>query len=465
MAKETERRFLLRSEEWRADADAGVQYRQGYLSTDPKRSVRVRIGGKEAHLTVKGEAQGLTRPEFEYSIPIPDAKKMQGLCLESLIEKTRYEVKHGRLTWEIDEYSGENTGLLVAEIETRNAASLADLPAWVGEEISNVDRYRNINLVRHPFGRWKLDRNKPGYSLRAGEDLTQGISRILQEQVAAGASELTNDRGASAVAVHEARKCIKRSRALLRLIAPAKSKHYISEDRRLQQVGHKLGELRDAQAIVETLEDLRGRLLENDVEKGETSRALAKEIKAAQAFLEARRETTASDFAAASHIQHLASQLEQSRQNLTALPITEIHFSLIASSIGICFRRGRRAFEKAYGQPESDNFHDWRKRVKNLRFQLAVIASIWPTVLGAYSEAAKDLEQMLGDDHNLSVMSSLLRENHSSRWQTLQAHIEERQTKLRQKARRAGSRLYAVPVKAWSRQLEASWTVWKEEQP
>ena len=135
MAKETERRFLVRSDEWRRLADGGVHYLQGYLTTDPKRNVRVRIGDDAASLTIKGEADGFTRPEFEYSVPLSDAEDIKKLCLKPILEKTRYAIQCDGLTWEVDEYDGENKGLVVAEVETQSDASIEHVPAWVGEDI------------------------------------------------------------------------------------------------------------------------------------------------------------------------------------------------------------------------------------------------------------------------------------------------------------------------------------------
>src|SRR5215217_7340189 len=132
MGQETERRFLIRSQAWRQLADGGVDYRQGYLSTDAKRNVRIRLGDKEARITIKGEANGNTRPEFEYPIPLQDAEDLENLCVKLILEKTRYTLKHDGLTWEIDEYKGENTGLIVAEVETGSEEPIRDIPPWVG---------------------------------------------------------------------------------------------------------------------------------------------------------------------------------------------------------------------------------------------------------------------------------------------------------------------------------------------
>lgn len=154
MAIEIERKFLVKGDAWKADA-VGVLYRQGYLSTDKARTVRVRIAGERAFLTVKGLATGLARAEFEYEIPLADAAAMlDQLCLTPLIEKRRYTVAYQGLSWEIDEFLGANLGLVVAEVELDSADQAIDLPDWVGQEVSDDTRYFNSSLIAHPFSRW-----------------------------------------------------------------------------------------------------------------------------------------------------------------------------------------------------------------------------------------------------------------------------------------------------------------------
>lgn len=149
MSKEVEHRFLVHSDQWKKVADGGTRLKQGYLSTDSKRNVRVRIAGEDARITIKGEANGVARPEFEYPIPLPDGEQIEQLCRKPILEKVRYKLKQRDLTWEIDEYEGENRGLVIAEVETKGA--LRKLPSWIGPEISTDERYRNYNLVEHPF--------------------------------------------------------------------------------------------------------------------------------------------------------------------------------------------------------------------------------------------------------------------------------------------------------------------------
>lgn len=153
MAQEIERKFLVNDESWRGAA--GTLYRQGYLSTDPERTVRVRLEGSRGVLTIKGPTRGLARAEFEYPIPAAEAAALlDSLCLRPLIEKTRYRIDFAGHTWEIDEFAGDNAGLVLAEVELASAGEAVELPPWAGKDVSDDPRYYNANLVHHPFRSW-----------------------------------------------------------------------------------------------------------------------------------------------------------------------------------------------------------------------------------------------------------------------------------------------------------------------
>lgn len=154
MAKEIERKFLVRGNSWRGQ-DGGKRYRQGYLSTVKERTVRVRTTGDKGFITIKGESVGATRSEYEYEIPLADANEMlDRLCERPLIEKTRYRVSHEGLAWEIDEFEGDNRGLIIAEVELKDETQSVTLPGWIGQEVTGDHRYFNANLVANPFSQW-----------------------------------------------------------------------------------------------------------------------------------------------------------------------------------------------------------------------------------------------------------------------------------------------------------------------
>jgi adenylate cyclase len=163
MAHEIERKFLVRSDAWRADASkagvSGVRIRQGYLSTSTTRSVRVRTAGERATLNVKGNKVGPRATEFEYSIPLEDALQMLGeLCRRPHIEKTRYDIPGpDGLIWEVDDFHAENAGLVVAEIELSHEDLAFARPDWLGEEVTDDPRYLNTSLAERPFTTWERE--------------------------------------------------------------------------------------------------------------------------------------------------------------------------------------------------------------------------------------------------------------------------------------------------------------------
>lgn len=155
MSQEIERKFLVKEKSYRKLGNY-LHIHQGFLSTEKERVVRVRIHGKQAFLTIKGISKGIVRAEYEYKIPVTDAKYMlENLCIKPTIEKFRYNVNIEGFTWEIDEFSGENEGLIIAEIELKSADQAFPKPEWVGEEVTGDVKYYNANLVSKPFKSWK----------------------------------------------------------------------------------------------------------------------------------------------------------------------------------------------------------------------------------------------------------------------------------------------------------------------
>ena len=158
MATETERKFLIRGEEYKSEVFRSMHLTQGYLCSTPKCSARVRISDDRGFLTLKGpsDARGLSRFEWEKEIPLSEARDLIPLCVSGLIDKTRHLVRNtdGRHVWEIDEFHGDNEGLVVAEIEISSDDDPFDRPSWLGEEVTGLRRYYNSSLSRHPFKDW-----------------------------------------------------------------------------------------------------------------------------------------------------------------------------------------------------------------------------------------------------------------------------------------------------------------------
>lgn len=149
---EIERKFLV-SEEWEPISN-GVQMKQGYLSVDPERTVRIRIAGDAAFLTIKGKSEGISRLEHEYQIPVQDAESLLPLCIHTPVEKIRYKQLVDDLMWEVDVFQGANQGLVLAEIELERVDQQVNLPSWIKEEVSSDHRYFNAYLSQHPYSAW-----------------------------------------------------------------------------------------------------------------------------------------------------------------------------------------------------------------------------------------------------------------------------------------------------------------------
>ncbi|MFZ6774717.1 CYTH domain-containing protein [Undibacterium sp. SXout7W] len=154
MGVEIERKFLVVNNDWKESGKATF-LRQGYISSEAGKIVRVRIDGENAMLTIKGISTGITCNEWEYPIPLSDAQSLlDHVCQQPLIEKNRYRILQNDLVWEVDEFFGENAGLIVAEIELTSESQHFERPSWLGEEVSHDRRYANASLLKHPYTKW-----------------------------------------------------------------------------------------------------------------------------------------------------------------------------------------------------------------------------------------------------------------------------------------------------------------------
>ncbi len=155
MATEIERKFLVKSDAYKQLA-APSHFQQGYLSTEPERTIRIRVANEKGFLTIKGKNESISRVEYEYEIPVAEAKEMLSkLALPTIIEKNRYRIEYKGKIWEVDEFLGENEGLTIAEIELDSPDEQFNIPSWIGKEVSYDIKYYNSYLSEHPFKGWK----------------------------------------------------------------------------------------------------------------------------------------------------------------------------------------------------------------------------------------------------------------------------------------------------------------------
>ena len=161
MPREIERKFLLKSAAWRSQVLASRQMSQGYLASGGNVSIRVRIAGDEAWLNIKAGGFVASRQEYEYPLPLDEARELLALVEGPLVEKTRHYVEQGALTWEIDEFHGDNSGLVVAELELDSEDADFARPPWLGIEVTELRRYYNVCLVKHPYRAWNEAERNP----------------------------------------------------------------------------------------------------------------------------------------------------------------------------------------------------------------------------------------------------------------------------------------------------------------
>lgn len=155
MALEIERKYLVVNDKWRNGVVHRSEMKQGYLANAPNASVRVRISGSEARLTIKGRSKGISRSEYEYAIPLQDADELMSEHLAgAVVEKVRYKVQCGDHVWDLDVFAGANQGLIMAEVELSAEDEDFQLPEWAGEEVSGDSRYYNASLSSHPYCDW-----------------------------------------------------------------------------------------------------------------------------------------------------------------------------------------------------------------------------------------------------------------------------------------------------------------------
>ena len=157
MGIEIERKFLVDHSKWpQVLKPAGTHFRQGYLLNDDNRTIRVRVAGNQGYITLKGASSGISRKEFEYKIPVAEAIEVLDIFALSQVEKIRYCIEFGGNVWEIDEFLGDNSGLVMAEIELNDEAQQFNKPDWIATEVSDDERYYNSYLSTHPYKNWGL---------------------------------------------------------------------------------------------------------------------------------------------------------------------------------------------------------------------------------------------------------------------------------------------------------------------
>ena len=300
------------------------------------------------------------------------------------------------------------------------------------------------------------------YRFKEKESVPDGIRRIVREEIEDATKQLSKANGAKrGEAVHEARKSIKKIRAVVRLIEPELGRTYRRENQRLGETGRRLSEIRDAEAIIE--------VFEGQVEKYR-SQLKPDAARAIRRGLLKNKQETETRVKVDAVVRQAVSALRAVGRGAAAWPLKTDGFDAIAPGFKKRFRRGQDAMRVAGKQPAPETFHEWRKRVKDHWYHVRLLESLWTEVLQARESSLKELETWLGDDHNLFVLCGKLQDDPEryggeDNVQVFTALMQEYSKELREKALSLGERIYEQKPKLLSREMSRLWAVWQDQPP
>lgn len=291
------------------------------------------------------------------------------------------------------------------------------------------------------------------YRLRARESVRLGVRRVIREQIDNAVEELTHGKDRDE-AIHDARKCVKRSRGALRLVRFDLGKQFQQENAVFRDIGRRLSELRDSQALLEVLDDITKRYKHPlpSIRKGLEERK--------------RRFEEATDIPGM--VEQTIACLKQAREWMAHWPLHSNGFAAVAPGLGGTYRAGREAFAAAYADPTAANFHEWRKRAKDHWYHIVLLENLWTPVMESYEASLKTLEQCLGDDHNLEVLHIAIQANpelfsNERELARLEGLAETFREELRAEAQSIGERIYGPTRKEFIGQMQYLWEAWKHE--
>jgi len=295
------------------------------------------------------------------------------------------------------------------------------------------------------------------YRLRVNETVPEGIKRIAEEQIAQALSQLTEQGNSQGKAVHQARKRFKMIRALLRLVQGKLGRQtYQQENSCFRNAGRLLSEMRDAQVRLETLEKL----------------AESTDSAPSDAFAAVRQALTEQYAAVRGHVnqqspvEEVTPILKAAQERVKEWPLTQDDWSALRHGFKRAYKRGYKNFTTAFDEPTTENFHEWRKAVKDLWYHLRILQAIWPDLLKEMIDQTGDLSDLLGDDHDLGVLHLFVDEQHGvseTGREAMAELIERRRAQLQQSARLLGERIYAEKPSAFIKRIEAYWQAWRSK--
>jgi CHAD domain-containing protein len=297
------------------------------------------------------------------------------------------------------------------------------------------------------------------YHWKAAESVSEGLQRIVSQQLQLAVWQLSENAPSLDEAVHEARKSLKKIRSALRLTRSLLGREYDKENGVLRDAGRKLSPVRDSQALIEMFDELNGKYREK---LGNRSLVSVRD------GLVARKKELSSGFQRKRVRGNVLKSLHEVAARVKKWDLEEGDSRIVSQGFAGTIRRNRKACGDAYADLRPEGFHEWRKRAKDLRYQLGLLSKAWPPVLDGYGDAAKELESKLGDDHNLVVVRNTILEkpDNFGKEEDISAFlkiVEDHQQKLRSESRSLATRLYSEKPKYWRRRLDLCWSAWKQD--
>ncbi len=458
MSSEIERKFLLGELPDRLADRTGVRISQGYLTNGEGPEIRLRRAGEHTLLTVKTGA-GEVREELEVELDPYLFRTLWPLTAGRRVTKTRVRepLGDGR-TAEVDVYAEGLAGLVVGEVEfsSTEESRAFEPPGWLGREITGDERYANRKLAMSdgPPPAPPTEQPSRAFRLKRAEQVGPGLVRVVRGRAAEAIEALGEEaKEDPAAAIHSARKDIKKIRSALRLLRDELGeKTYRAENRRYREAGRALASSRDAEVKVATLAALEERfghglpsasawnwkrVLERERRDAAEAAADPESIGAALRALEAGREAAAEWSLSGS-------------------------WKLFGPGLIGGYREGRKALDRVAANPDPELVHEWRKRTKDLWYDLRLVRRAWPELLEPTVDSTHELADLLGDHHDLTVLAADLaarpRVGSKARMTAL---IEQRQAELLDQALELGARIYAEEPKAFGKRVRAYWDAWR----
>jgi CYTH domain-containing protein/CHAD domain-containing protein len=460
MSSEIERKFLLGElPSWLAER-AGEPIWQGYLTNGEGPEIRLRRAGESTLLTVK-TGSGEVREELEVELDPYLFRTLWPLTAGRRVTKTRRRepLGEGREA-EVDAYAENLAGLVVAEVEFSSVEESRKFepPPWLGKEITNDARYANRELAMNEGPPVEQPEETPepsrSFRLKRKEEVGEGLARAVRGRAAKAIEALREEaKDDPATAIHSARKDIKKIRSVLRLLrAELGEKAYGVENKRYRDAGRALSGSRDVAVKVETLTALEERF---GHEMPSASTWNWKRV------LERERREAAEKAGDSEAIDTAVEALEAGRETATEWSLNG-SWKLFGPGLKQAYKQGRKAMARVAEDPDPELIHEWRKRAKDLWYDLRLIRRAWPELLGPTVDRVHALADLLGDHHDLTVLGEDLasRPRVGSKGK-LGALIEQRQEELLDAALSLGARLYAEKPEAFGKRIHSYWTAWR----